>query len=200
MNARKVRNVLVRKKNDVIEFLEALIEDEPRVRDAVRAACSDTPVLKSVVPATTPAKPVSLPLDLPYWREWLRQVRQDRDLAGVLLGDDPQGDDALARLIARGSNWAILQEAWELVAKRCSALPRMTTKTEFMILDSCLVAHNLIWQDKKAVQIVATAGERYDGKLHRRTGMTGDIIRNMLLPGIQNAGGELALKPLVETE
>lgn len=200
MNARKLRNVLTRRKNDVIEFLAALIEDEPRVRDAVRSVCSDTPVSKSVVPATTTVKPVSLPLDLPYWREWLQQVRQDEGLARVLLGDDLRGVDALARLIARGSNWGILQEAWDLVAKRCSAGPRMATNAELTILDSCLTAHNLIWENKKAVRVLVTAGERYDGKHHRRTGMTGDRIRKTLLPGIQNAGGELALKPLVETE
>jgi hypothetical protein len=174
---------------------------EPAAETAAKAsvAASGKPSAGGKNEAGAPAAPAEI-------LAFLREVRQDAELAALWLGQTAwdgtaQGEGRqLLCLVARATQWQNLLDAWDALAGRCKQQGRATGPAELRLLDAALGVHNLLWDGRQAAFITAEAGAAFDYKQHERGTPTGETIRALWLPGLRNAAGQVQKKPLVGTE
>ncbi|SEM95597.1 hypothetical protein SAMN04487857_107203 [Pseudomonas sp. ok272] len=193
--------------------LLTLLASDPDIRQAVRDIVASPavrvapepepePVAAPVdvaPPATVPAAPEPLRVELAPQLIVLATLAADPDLASTWLVDGDSEGLQLARLLASAAQWERLLELWDVLAERCKEAARPATAAELSILEGCLSIHNLIWRDRQAQVCSVEAGVEYDYRLHQRASLRGEVITQQWLPGLANAGGERQRLPLAAT-
>lgn len=89
-----------------------------------------------------------------------------------------------------------LRQCWEACGKSVTSgkrIPGMTACLEYL-----LRLYNASGGSNPASLVTPTPGEPYRSDMHLRVASDGKTIRHVLLPGLQNPGGEVVQPPLVE--
>lgn len=131
-------------------------------------------------------------------------LRADQQLAENLgLLPLPQDCiDALTQVVAVLSQRDNLKRLWEFLRERCESERRVVNHVETTLLTAALAWHNYNWKSLPYELVETQAGSRYDYKtqLRSRHVTKGELVEEMLLPGVAEGSGELLCKILVRTK
>ncbi|TYT74480.1 hypothetical protein [Desulfobotulus mexicanus] len=145
-------------------------------------------------------EPDPLVLELAPALMLLQRIQEDEGLAKSWLRPDESRGQSLMRVMAIASQWDRILLLWDDLCERCKKKKRPCTEGESQILEGSVALHNLGWKDRKAGLVYVKNGEKYDHKSHMEIASSGNKITALLLPGLQNASGEVQKRPLVSKE
>lgn len=178
------------------------IETSSAKRETNSVSAQDTDNDSNCVPqpsGTGPGSTDTLRQQLAPELALLQAVRADADLAAAWLHGQTDEGRQLLQLVVCAAQWDVLSDLWDKLASRCKQGQRAARADELYILQTSLALHNLRWRDRQARLVDVAAGTIYDYERHQRGTTSGDTVRAQWLPGLQNAGGHLHKKPLVQT-
>lgn len=132
----------------------------------------------------------------------LENVKKSDLFSAIFLGESSENniEKEWIVLIVKASQWDNIVQAWDELAAQCKLEKHKPEDSKINIIKSCLQLINYRWSGKSAVLIEDIhEGEHYDFHKHQRVFPEGEVIKELWLPGLKNAGGEIVRKPLVLT-
>ncbi|WP_068979518.1 MULTISPECIES: hypothetical protein [Aeromonas] len=131
--------------------------------------------------------------------QFMAYVKQQSDLAQLLL---PEGSGEQAQklgFIAMVSQWDSVVELWLLLERRCKKDKRPCNEQERALLEFSVHLYNLTLRDLKSELLRwPQIGAPYDYDIHNGVTSQGSCISNVWLPSLFNGGGSQVKKALVE--
>lgn len=166
----------------------------PERYEAIAQGYTTERIVYKEIPVDTLRSDLAVPLAL------LSAIEADAELCRLWLGElsDNEGEKLL-KLVANAANWDRVEELWDLLALRCKNTKQASSENMQVLLQGCVVLHNLTWQGRAASLPTVPVGEVFDFKQHDRGTPNGETIAALWLPGLKNAAGTLRKKPLVAT-
>lgn len=120
--------------------------------------------------------------------DFLNAVKKESNLHSILL---PSGQDDLLQLIVNAAQWKNIVRMWEQLSIQVKKNESPITGNQSMILSHSIHLYKLTDPECKVALIVPQIGEYFDFNEHQRLNNTGEQIASVLLPGLQNASGEM---------
>lgn len=132
----------------------------------------------------------------------LENVKKSELFSAIFLGESIENniEKEWIVLIVKASQWDNIVQAWDKLADQCKLEKHKPEDSKINVIKICLQLINYRWSGMSAVLIEDIhKDEHYDFHKHQRINQDGDIIKELWLPGLKNAGGEIVRKPLVLT-